>query len=152
VLTSVEDTEAAAAWLAGELVEGMVITLEGELGAGKTSFVRGALRALGVEGPVKSPTYGLMESYVTADFTVHHFDFYRLEHPLAWREAGAVEVFNNDNVVFIEWPSKAEGLPVPDLAITLTEAGEGRHMRVQAMSRSGLAVLLAWLPGRNDKG
>jgi tRNA threonylcarbamoyladenosine biosynthesis protein TsaE len=138
-------TVASAAALAGVLAGGEVITLEGELGAGKTAFVRACLRALGETATIKSPTYGLVETYAFAAFDLYHIDFYRLEHPSGWRSAGLEECFHERAVVFIEWPSKASGLPTPDLGLTLHIEGEdARQLRVRAYSSAGTALLARW--------
>lgn len=101
-----------------------VIELHGPLGAGKTTFARHLLRALGVEGAVKSPTYTLMEPYAAdaahGAFAVSHFDFYRFDDPNEWEDAGFRDVFAAPGLKLVEWPEKAEGLlPVPDLALVI---------------------------------
>lgn len=103
---------------------GLFIRLEGDLGAGKTTLVRAFLRALGYAGPVKSPTFSLLESYETPDFAVHHFDFYRFEEALEFEDAGFRELFVPGAVVFTEWTDKAAPY-VPEAALTITLAHEG---------------------------
>ncbi len=95
-----------------------VITLPGELGAGKTTLVRGLLRALGWTGPVKSPTYALVEHYRVSSLYFYHFDFYRFDDPDEWETAGFAEYFRRDAVCMVEWPERVErSLPAPDLAV-----------------------------------
>ncbi len=94
------------------------IALHGDLGAGKTSFARHLLRALGVAGRVKSPTYALMEVYELTQMNAWHFDFYRFNDPQEWEDAGLRDVFASRGLKLVEWPEKAAGLlPVADLRI-----------------------------------
>lgn len=96
------------------------IDLYGDLGAGKTTFVRLLLRALGVEGRIKSPTYALMESYELPGCATpaRHFDLYRLETPEEWQESGLEEELNAAGLRLVEWPQKAQPLlPAPDLSL-----------------------------------
>ncbi|MBL8352528.1 MAG: tRNA (adenosine(37)-N6)-threonylcarbamoyltransferase complex ATPase subunit type 1 TsaE [Burkholderiaceae bacterium] len=120
------------------------IALQGPLGAGKTTFVRHLLRALGVAGRVRSPTYTVMEPYRLADGgEAAHFDFYRFDDPREWADAGFREVFARPGLKIAEWPDKAEGqLPGPDLWVQI-DPGEGdrRWVRVQALTPLGAALL-----------
>ena len=84
----------------------LVIYLEGDLGAGKTTLTRGILRGLGHRGPVKSPTYAIVESYPLKPFTLHHFDLYRFTTPEEWEDAGLDELFSANSVCLIEWPQQ----------------------------------------------
>jgi tRNA threonylcarbamoyladenosine biosynthesis protein TsaE len=121
---------------------GLVVGLAGELGAGKTSLVRAALRALGVTGAVKSPTFTLVEPYVVSSLNFYHFDFYRLADPEEFSFAGFREMFGPAAVCLIEWPEKAAGhVPRADLRITLRVAGEGRHASLTAATELGAACL-----------
>ena len=108
------DENDCAAWAArlaqAPGIKGAFITLQGTLGAGKTSFVRHLLHALGVAGRVKSPSYALMESYSLPGLTASHFDFYRFDDPQEWHDAGFRDVFASDGLKLVEWPEKAEGL------------------------------------------
>ena len=121
---------------------GLQIRLIGNLGAGKTTLVRGVLRGLGYAGRVKSPTYPLLESYRVGDFDVAHFDLYRLESPDAFTEAGFEELFAGPGLRFVEWPNHAEGrLPVADLQLTLLDTPQGgRALSVEACSPAGAAL------------
>jgi len=133
-------TERAGAALARTLEGGLVITLAGDLGAGKTTLVRGVLRALGWTGPVKSPSYSLVEYYPFSSLYLYHFDFYRFADPSEWETAGLAECFRDDSVCLVEWPERvANLLPPPDLALLLahTAARPGRSLAVQASSVEG---------------
>ena len=104
------------------------IELHGTLGAGKTTFVRHLLRALGVTGHVKSPTYAVVEPYSTAAFEVWHFDFYRFEDPQEFEDAGFRDVFAAPGLKLAEWPEHAGGhLPVPDLRLHIDQPGLERR-------------------------
>ncbi|MGB9150638.1 MAG: tRNA (adenosine(37)-N6)-threonylcarbamoyltransferase complex ATPase subunit type 1 TsaE [Burkholderiales bacterium] len=117
------------------LVPGMTIYLRGNLGAGKTSLVRGMLQGLGFHGKVKSPTYTLVEPYEVSHLYLYHFDFYRFVDPEEWIEAGLRDYFNADNVCLVEWPEKAgDLLPTPDLTIELHILPDGRRADIQALS------------------
>lgn len=107
--------------------------LHGDLGAGKTTFVRGVLQGLGYQGKVKSPTYTLVESYSFAELTLYHFDLYRFMDEEEWDAAGFREYFNAHSVCMIEWPEKAHNvLPAPDIDLTLTHQSSGRLLQYQA--------------------
>jgi tRNA threonylcarbamoyladenosine biosynthesis protein TsaE len=117
------ETEAIAARLARELAAGDVVTISGELGSGKTTFVRGACRALGVTAPVTSPTYTIGHRYV-GDPDVSHLDLYRFTAVSA-AEWGDLEPYFDDAVVFVEWPEAAQGgLPPVRATVLLEHAGE----------------------------
>jgi tRNA threonylcarbamoyladenosine biosynthesis protein TsaE len=136
------DTTAFGAKLAPLLNGGMVVYLRGELGAGKTTLVRGLLRGLGVTGRVKSPTYTLVEPYVISQLYLYHFDFYRFSRPEEWAEAGFREYFNGDAVCLIEWPEKVGGqLPAADLEIAIEVDGDARHITLIADTEAGQTCL-----------
>ena len=127
------------------------IELHGPLGAGKTTFVRHLLHALGVQGRVKSPTYAVLEEYelpapdgdAARWLHIRHFDFYRFDDPREWEDAGFREVFGGPGLKLVEWPEKAEGLlPVPDLRIEI-EPGqdEQRVVRLRALTALGAELL-----------
>ena len=135
-------TLAVGAALAAGLEPGLVVFLRGDLGAGKTTLARGVLRALGHAGPVKSPTYSLVELYEVSRLTLHHFDFYRFHDPREWTEAGFRESFNGRTVCLVEWPERAAGmLPPADVEITLAASGYGRSVSLRACSASGTRCL-----------
>lgn len=122
--------------------QGLVVGFAGDLGAGKTSMVRAMLRALGVAGVVRSPTFTLVEPYVVSSLNFYHFDFYRLTDPEEFSFAGFREMFGSSSVCLIEWPDKVAGhLPAADLRITLQVAGDGRHARLAAATALGAACL-----------
>jgi tRNA threonylcarbamoyladenosine biosynthesis protein TsaE len=128
--------------LARCLQPGMVIYLRGDLGAGKTSLARGILRGLDYGNKVKSPTYTLVEAYKLSRLYLYHFDFYRLDDPGAWIDAGFREYFNEQSVCLVEWPEKAGStLPAPDLDITLELPDAGRDMRIVARTETGRRCL-----------
>jgi tRNA threonylcarbamoyladenosine biosynthesis protein TsaE len=135
-------TLALGAALSACLVPGLSIHLSGGLGAGKTTLVRGVLRGLGHEGPVRSPTYTLVEVYEVSRLHLHHFDFYRFHDPREWIDAGFRENFGGSNVTLVEWPERAAGvLPPPDVEIRLETAGEGRRASLTAFTLDGESVL-----------
>jgi tRNA threonylcarbamoyladenosine biosynthesis protein TsaE len=141
-------TLALGAAIAPLLVPGLVITLRGELGAGKTTLVRGLLRALGHAGRVKSPTYTLVEVYEVSRLNLYHFDFYRFQDPSEWIHAGFRDTFNGQNICLIEWPERAGGqLPPADLEISLAMAEPGRLAALTASSPAGERLLAALRPG-----
>jgi tRNA threonylcarbamoyladenosine biosynthesis protein TsaE len=136
-------TVAAGAAVGGALTAGAVIFLTGELGAGKTTFTRGALRALGHVGSVKSPTYTLCEPYDLANAgQLCHLDLYRLSNPEELEFLGIRDYVASGAVLLIEWPSKGEGwLPTPDLQVALRESGHGRELKIDALTADGEALL-----------
>ncbi|HRP96595.1 MAG TPA: tRNA (adenosine(37)-N6)-threonylcarbamoyltransferase complex ATPase subunit type 1 TsaE [Rhodocyclaceae bacterium] len=137
-LDDAPDTEAAGAALASALVPGLVIYLVGDLGAGKTTLVRGVLRALGHAGKVKSPTYTLIEPYIVSRLHLYHFDFYRFAVPEEYLEAGLDEYFAGKGVCLVEWPDKASPyVASPDLEIGLTVSGSGRRIEVSPRTEAG---------------
>jgi tRNA threonylcarbamoyladenosine biosynthesis protein TsaE len=143
-------TERAGATFAPLLRGGMVITLHGELGTGKTTLVRGLLRARGVAGPIKSPTYALVEHYPVSSLYFYHFDFYRFMNPNEWDSAGMSDYFRDDAVCIVEWPERvASRLPAPDLALSLSHAAPpgGRALVAQAFTRAGELCLSALAAG-----
>jgi tRNA threonylcarbamoyl adenosine modification protein YjeE len=116
--------------------------LTGELGAGKTTFARGFLHALGVEGPVRSPTYTLIEPYPVGALTVLHVDLYRLRDPGELETLGLREWAREGCVWLIEWPERAQSrLPPPDLALAFSVAGSGHDIEASAHSALGQAWL-----------
>ncbi|HXU94205.1 MAG TPA: tRNA (adenosine(37)-N6)-threonylcarbamoyltransferase complex ATPase subunit type 1 TsaE [Gallionella sp.] len=135
-------TLALAQRLASCLEPGMVIYLHGDLGAGKTTLVRGVLNALGHKGRVKSPTYTLVEPYQAAGLDLRHFDLYRLRDEEEWESAGFRDEFDGHNVFLIEWPEKAQGLiPQADVEINLAILNEGREAKIRANTEMGKRCL-----------
>jgi tRNA threonylcarbamoyladenosine biosynthesis protein TsaE len=124
------------------------IALDGPLGAGKTTFVRHLLRALGVAGRIKSPTFAVMEPYELAGSerrTVSHFDFYRFTDPREWDDAGFRDTFAAPGLKLAEWPDKAAPvLPLPDLRLQIepdTHRDDARQVTVHAMTPHGVELL-----------
>lgn len=110
------------------------ITLEGDLGAGKTTLVRHLLRALGLSGRIKSPTYAVVEPYTVEAGALWHFDFYRFSDPREWEDAGFRDIFASPGLKLCEWPARAQGLlPVTDLALHIeVDVEERRTVHLQA--------------------
>ena len=135
-------TERLGAALAAGVAPGRVLHLTGELGSGKTTLVRGLLRALGIRGAVKSPTYAWVEPYRISSLDLYHFDFYRFEKKTEWLSSGLREYFRPDAVCIVEWPERAGSLlSPPDLAIQLRYEGDARQAAVEAPSAEGEAWL-----------
>ncbi|MFN3593691.1 MAG: tRNA (adenosine(37)-N6)-threonylcarbamoyltransferase complex ATPase subunit type 1 TsaE [Thiobacillaceae bacterium] len=135
-------TLALGARLAAVLQPGMSVWLSGDLGAGKTTLVRGLLRALHYHGRVKSPTFSLVEVYSFSSFNLYHFDLYRFADPLEWEEAGFRDYFNPQSLCLVEWPERAAGcLPEPDVEIRLALSGEGRVAELMGRTEAGRRCL-----------
>lgn len=134
--------------LAHAIVPGLNIYLHGDLGAGKTTLVRGLLHGLGYIGRVKSPTYTLVEPYEMLDshaqaLNVYHFDLYRFNDEEEWEAAGFRDYFNSRSVCLIEWPEKAESLlPAPDIEISLRVIEKGRLLYLAANTERGRQCLV----------
>lgn len=134
----------AARMAARRALRGALVELRGPLGAGKTTFVRHLLRALGVPGHIKSPTYALAEPYRIGDLDITHVDLYRFDDPHEWVDAGLRDVFAEPGLKLVEWPEKAEGqLPVPDLRLHIVPDanGLGRAVRIEALTPRGEELL-----------
>ena len=139
-------TVALGCRLAPLLGSGMVIWLDGDLGAGKTTLVRAMLRQAGHQGPVKSPTYTLVEVYAVSSIYWYHFDFYRFNDPEEFVDAGLGEYFRNDAVCLVEWPEKAAGYgPQADLALVFRFPHDrheaGRVVELSACTERGQSCL-----------
>ena len=124
---SAQETERAGAELAGELAPGDVVLVSGELGAGKTTFVRGALRALGVAGPVTSPTFTIGRRYAGRATPVSHLDLYRLEGLQAEDPALLADYLTPDGIAFVEWPERAAADLGATVRVRLEHAGADRR-------------------------
>jgi tRNA threonylcarbamoyladenosine biosynthesis protein TsaE len=140
----------------------LLITLEGDLGAGKTTFARAFLRALGVHGRIKSPSFSLVEQYTlgepglqlkgTLQTTAYHIDLFRFSDPQEWEDSGLRDIVGGPGLSLVEWPQHAHGLlPRADLALQLQVRGEGRDCVIRAGSEAGLTLLHA-LPERLNSG
>ena len=124
------------------LAYGLVVYLHGDLGAGKTTFVRGVLHGLGHVGKVKSPTYTLVEPYIVFNYNIYHFDLYRFIDEEEWDAAGFRDYFNAHSICMIEWPEKAvHVLPQPDIHVHLTLYKTGRKIQFSAGSALGTQCL-----------
>jgi len=139
-------TAAFAQGLARQLaIENALIELQGDLGAGKTTFVRHLLGALGVQGRIKSPTYAVVEPYtlMPSGRNVWHFDFFRFNDPREWEEAGFRDVFASTGLKLVEWPDKAgDHLPPPDLLMAIEVLpDESRAVTLTAYTATGEALL-----------
>ncbi len=139
-------TSALGASWAKSLAAPLVVYLQGDLGAGKTTFTRGLLHGLGHTGAVKSPTYAIVESYPLAAFTLHHFDLYRFAAPEEWEDAGLDDLAGGNSVCLIEWPLLGEGFaPSADVTVALRHAEAGRMCTLTAHTPKGQQSLEAWL-------
>ena len=139
-VNSPEEMQALGATLAGQCTAPSLIFLHGNLGAGKTTFVRGFLTGLGYRGHVKSPTYTLVEPYSFSNFVCYHFDLYRLKYPEELEEMGVRDYLSGNSICLIEWPEKAQGvLPGADIEILFsyfpsTESDEQANKRFVKIS------------------
>ncbi|SDK56865.1 tRNA (adenosine(37)-N6)-threonylcarbamoyltransferase complex ATPase subunit type 1 TsaE [Microbulbifer yueqingensis] len=130
------------ACLATGLPQGMMVFLHGQLGAGKTTFCRGVLRAFGHHGAVKSPTYTLVEPYELGEQRLYHFDLYRLGDAEELEFMGVRDYFGPHCLSLVEWPERGQGvLPDADLVVELGVPDRGRTLRARAQSEQGVRVL-----------
>ena len=141
---SEDDTAAWAQRLAAQpALANAFITLHGDLGAGKTTLVRHLLRALGVQGRIKSPTYAVVEPHETAQLAIWHFDFYRFDDPREWEDAGFRDILVSPGLKLAEWPEMAAALTPPaDLAIHIEAMDETeRQVTLRAGTATGRSLL-----------
>jgi tRNA threonylcarbamoyladenosine biosynthesis protein TsaE len=144
VWASEDDTRAFAQRLAASAaLRNAFMELHGDLGAGKTTFVRHLLRALGVQGRVKSPTYAVVEPHEVPGLNIWHFDFYRFTDPREWEDAGFRDVFASPGLKLAEWPQNAAPvLPVADLVVRLEVlADDARSVTLTAQTATGRTLL-----------
>lgn len=135
---------ALARELAPQVRGGGVIALSGDLGAGKTTFARALLQALGVGARVKSPTYSLIESYALGDLAIHHLDLYRIADPGELEWLGLADLLAGPHLLVVEWPERAGAmLPAADLSVHLAHAGSARDVAFFPGSARGRR----WLDG-----
>lgn len=126
--------------------DGAFITLAGELGAGKTTLARGALEALGVTGPVRSPTYTLVETYPVGEARLHHLDWYRLAGGGDLEGLGFRDLQGPGQWLLVEWPERVPAVAATaDLAIGLAYEGDGRRLTVDPLTSAGAAILARWM-------
>lgn len=139
------DEAATVAWgerLGQGLDSPCLVFLDGELGAGKTTFSRGVLRAFGYQGAVKSPTYTLVEPYELAEQTLYHFDLYRLGDPEELEYMGIRDYLNGNAICLVEWSERGAGiLPSPDIRVNIVQQGLGRKLTLQAESERGKQLI-----------
>jgi tRNA threonylcarbamoyladenosine biosynthesis protein TsaE len=146
------DMEQLGAALVPQLQAGLVLFLHGELGAGKTTLVRGLLHGLGFIGAVKSPTYTLVEPYQLQDLTVYHFDLYRLNDPEELEFLGVRDYLEGRGVCLVEWAERGAGLlPVPDLDIAIDRKEEGRVVTFTSRTNIGAQLLSALATTMNGR-
>ena len=137
-----EAMEAFGASLAQAFNKGAVVYLEGDLGMGKTTMVRGVLRGLGYEGPVKSPTYTIVEPYDFVELEVFHFDLYRVGDAEELEYMGIRDYFTDQSLCLIEWAEMGAGvLPKADLVVSIERVGQGRKVAVESGTEGGLLAL-----------
>lgn len=133
---------ALGAALAKAITGGAILYLHGQLGAGKTTLVRGILRSMGYADKVKSPTYTIVEPYEMGNITVYHFDLYRLNTPNELEQIGMADYAGPGSICLIEWPEKGFPLlPAPDLACYIEMRTEGRALRLEAKTDRGDRIL-----------
>jgi tRNA threonylcarbamoyladenosine biosynthesis protein TsaE len=129
---------AFAARVASYLQSPLVLTFSGEIGAGKTTFIRAMLRALGIQSPIKSPTFSLVETYDFKDLQIHHFDLYRIQDETELEYIGFRDYFLDKALCCIEWPERAkQRLEQVDLNFAFTISGSGRLLVISAQSVVG---------------
>ena len=142
-LNDTEATEQFGASLYKILPAKCVVFLQGDLGAGKTTLVRGFLRASGYNGTVKSPTYNIVEEYAIAQQAVFHFDLYRLSSPEELEWIGINDYFAQQSICFIEWPDLGLGfLPEPDIIIALSQQEQGRVLVITDNTKNEITSIL----------
>lgn len=141
-LPSEESVVCLAGQFASCLFAPLVIYLRGDLGAGKTTYARALIHALGYRGRVKSPSYGLLESYAINEFNVLHLDLYRIEDPSELDYLALRDLFDVNSVLLVEWPEKGDGfLPLADVVILFDEAENQRFADVFSGTDTGQKLL-----------
>lgn len=141
-LHSEADTQHLAALFAPTLLPPQLIGFSGNLGAGKTTFIRAVLRANGVQGAIKSPTFALVESYPLPDYMIHHFDIYRLSHDAELDAFGFRDYCMDDAICFIEWPERIPSLnDYLDMVLSFQVVGDHRKLTIKGLTQSGQMIL-----------
>lgn len=156
-LRDADDTQASGARLARAFLSAapvrFAVYLRGELGAGKTTLVRGFLSALGHSGRVPSPTYTLIEPYSLAGYAVYHIDLYRIRSAGELLDLGLGELLEDGAVALIEWPQHGDGeLPPADITVDMALQLPGRRMTLQAGSAVGVAVMGRMMTALSEPG
>ncbi|MDO5686199.1 MAG: tRNA (adenosine(37)-N6)-threonylcarbamoyltransferase complex ATPase subunit type 1 TsaE [Neisseria sp.] len=137
---------------AAHATQAVTVYLHGDLGSGKTTFVRGFLRAMGFTGNVKSPTYNLLETYHLPAARVLHFDLYRFHEPQEWEEAGFDDEMHAPVLALIEWAQCAEGfVPPADISFAFAVQNEGRMCTITPHTATGQEMFTAWQNSPDDK-
>ncbi|MCB5161393.1 tRNA (adenosine(37)-N6)-threonylcarbamoyltransferase complex ATPase subunit type 1 TsaE [Marinomonas algarum] len=138
-----EAMESLGTALSSVLQQGGVVFLEGDLGMGKTTLVRGVLKGLGYDGPVKSPTYTLVEPYELVNLDAYHFDLYRVGDPEELEFMGVRDYFTDQSLCLIEWAEMGRGiLPDADLVVSITLLSQGRHLTFTGQTEKGAEALM----------
>lgn len=136
------ETIALGAKIAASIQGGEIIYLSGELGAGKTTFVRGFLNALGHKGKVKSPTYTLVEPYFINGRNIYHFDLYRINDPEELEAMGIRDYCDGDSVCLYEWPEQGKDVvAAADIILSLSHHDSGRQVKIESKSAKGEHIL-----------
>jgi tRNA threonylcarbamoyladenosine biosynthesis protein TsaE len=141
-LPTEKDSSNAAAALAVCLSSPLFLTFRGEIGAGKTTFIRAMLRKLGVNSAVKSPTFSLVESYQLPHLQIHHFDLYRIQDEEELEYIGFRDYFSRNSVCCVEWPERvSRPFAGVDLDFAITIKGMGREMNIRSLTPLGDEIL-----------
>jgi tRNA threonylcarbamoyladenosine biosynthesis protein TsaE len=141
-LVTEKETQALAHALALVLSFPLSIYFQGEIGAGKTFFIRALLQSLGIKGRIKSPTFSFVESYEVNKLSICHVDLYRLNHEEELVYIGFEELFEEASLRLIEWPEKSKSLPKPDLMINLSLFDQGHRAVIQSYTERGKGVVI----------
>lgn len=142
ILKDEAETIAFGAKLATIVSPGNILYLQGDLGSGKTTFVRGILKGFGFKGTIKSPTYTLVEGYEFNWGSAYHFDLYRLTTPEELESMGIREYFDQNAVIIVEWPERGKGfLPLPDIEFLFKYSKDKREVELKPYSKAGEEIL-----------
>ncbi len=137
-IAAASDMEQAGRRAASGVKGGQVVYLRGELGAGKTTWVRGLVRGLNYSGPIKSPTYTLLETYDLRGCNVYHFDLYRLRDPNELEDLAFRDYLDGSGICLVEWPERGLGcLPAPDCLIDIQYDNGGRYLTMKCATKQG---------------
>ena len=137
-----KDTQKLAYIFAKYCTSPLIITLQGNLGVGKTTFIRGLLEAMGVQPPLKSPSFSIVETYSLENTCIHHFDLYRIHDPEELEYIGFRDYHTDNTVVCIEWPENGGPyIPKPDIAIHIQYEDTGRRWEISSHTEKGNNIL-----------